>query len=234
MSNPEAQNRLRQVRAKRRSNHDSTPQSVKERHEAFVREYLVDFNATQAAIRVGYSPHSAFVQGARLLRDANTQRMIAEGKQRKLVENRMTADRTLRNLEILANHDWRKLFHPDGRMKEPWEIDDETAKGIISYKRVNLYEGQGDQRHIYGELRDIKHVDPLAANVKLGEHFGLFPTRPVALEQNNFQMNVYLRSKEELDYFVAHGRWPEDDRADPGRSGQPGEIVRSDSSEKKG
>ena len=36
----------------------------------FVREYLTDFNATQAVIRAGYSPNGASVQGSRLLANA--------------------------------------------------------------------------------------------------------------------------------------------------------------------
>lgn len=59
MSNPEAQNRMRQVRAKRRSSHDTRPQSVLERREAFVREYLIGLNGTQAAIRAGYKKSNA-------------------------------------------------------------------------------------------------------------------------------------------------------------------------------
>jgi phage terminase small subunit len=44
---------------------------------AFVREYLIDLNATQAAERAGYSPKTAYSQGHRLLKDAEIQRAIA-------------------------------------------------------------------------------------------------------------------------------------------------------------
>jgi phage terminase small subunit len=43
---------------------------------AFVREYLIDLNATQAAIRAGYSPRSARVTGTRLLADAAIQARV--------------------------------------------------------------------------------------------------------------------------------------------------------------
>tara|TARA_B100000949_G_C14062501_1_gene358340 strand:- start:431 stop:571 length:141 start_codon:yes stop_codon:yes gene_type:complete len=42
-----------------------------------VTEYLVDLNATQAAIRAGYSPKTAPQQGSRLLRNAVVQQAIA-------------------------------------------------------------------------------------------------------------------------------------------------------------
>ena len=41
---------------------DLTPKQAR-----FVEEYLIDLNATQAAIRAGYSTHTADVQGSRLL-----------------------------------------------------------------------------------------------------------------------------------------------------------------------
>jgi len=44
------------------------------RQERFVDEYLVDLNATQAAIRAGYSAKSAHVEGSRLLTNAKWQR----------------------------------------------------------------------------------------------------------------------------------------------------------------
>lgn len=44
-----------------------------ERERAFVRQYLVDLNGTQAAIRVGYSEKTAASQASRLLRKPNVQ-----------------------------------------------------------------------------------------------------------------------------------------------------------------
>ena len=41
------------------------------KQQRFVAEYLVDYNATQAAIRAGYSPHTANEQGSRLLAHAS-------------------------------------------------------------------------------------------------------------------------------------------------------------------
>lgn len=43
---------------------------MNDQQRAFVREYTKDYNATQAAIRAGYSPKSAYSQGQRLLKHA--------------------------------------------------------------------------------------------------------------------------------------------------------------------
>jgi len=51
---------------------------AQERRERFVAEYLIDRNATQAAIRAGYSERTAYSQGCRLLKDAEVRRLIEE------------------------------------------------------------------------------------------------------------------------------------------------------------
>ena len=50
------------------------------KHQRFVAEYLKDLNATQAAIRAGYSPKTANRQGSRLLSNADIQAAIAKGQ----------------------------------------------------------------------------------------------------------------------------------------------------------
>jgi len=207
VSNAEAQCRMKQARAKRRSNHDTRPQSVAYRHEAFVREYLIDFNATKAAIRAGYSPHTAKAQGSRLLTNVDIQRMVEEGKERARLANRETADSTLRRLELFAKCDKRRMFDAKGNQKEIRELDEDMAIAIKGYDFLNLYDGSGDQKHCYGQVVKIRFVDPLTATIKLGEHFGLFDKKPQV--QVNILNEFYLRSKEELRYFIQHGKWPE-------------------------
>lgn len=53
---------------------------MNERQRAFVREYLADFNATQAAIRAGYSKTSAYSQASDLLRKPEIQRALAQAR----------------------------------------------------------------------------------------------------------------------------------------------------------
>jgi len=50
------------------------------KQETFVREYLIDLNATQAAIRAGYSERTAEQQGSRLLSNAKVAEAVAAGK----------------------------------------------------------------------------------------------------------------------------------------------------------
>ena len=49
---------------------------LKNKKKTFVTEYPIDLNATQAAIRAGYSPHTAQEQGARLLSNVKIKQAI--------------------------------------------------------------------------------------------------------------------------------------------------------------
>ena len=60
------------------------------RQKRFADEYLIDLNATQAAIRAGYSPKTAQVQGARLLANVMVSAYIQE--QLDIIHNQRTAD----------------------------------------------------------------------------------------------------------------------------------------------
>ena len=60
------------------------------RQKRFCDEYLIDCNATQAAIRAGYSPKTAKVTGAKMLTNANLKACIDEQLER--IHNEKTAD----------------------------------------------------------------------------------------------------------------------------------------------
>lgn len=57
--------------------------ALSEKHELFVMEYLKDLNATQAAIRAGYSEKTAKQQGSRLLTNADIRARIDELMERR-------------------------------------------------------------------------------------------------------------------------------------------------------
>lgn len=97
------------------------------RQARFVDEYLIDLNATQAAIRAGYSPKTAVVQGPRLLGKVSVAEAIQAGKLKRSEATGITAARVLQELGRIAFFDHRKLYREDGTLKRPSELDDETA-----------------------------------------------------------------------------------------------------------
>lgn len=71
----------------------------------FVREYLVDLNATQAAIRAKYSPKTANEQGARLLAKASVRAAVDAGMQKRAEKLEIKAEDVLRELNTIAMAD---------------------------------------------------------------------------------------------------------------------------------
>jgi phage terminase small subunit len=92
----------------------------------FRDEYLKDCNATQAAIRAGYSKKCAYTQGSRLLRNAQ----ISEQIEKRLMESASSAGRILREARCILEANPKGLFDPDGKLW-PWkDMPDEIAAAI--------------------------------------------------------------------------------------------------------
>ena len=77
----------------------------------FVREYLVDLNATQAAIRAGYSPKTAMQQGQRLLTRDDVQAAIQKEMTKRAKRTEITADAVLQRWWDIATADPNEIIH---------------------------------------------------------------------------------------------------------------------------
>src|SRR4030095_16059987 len=81
-----------------------TPKQAK-----FVQEYLIDLNATQAAIRAGYSPKRADEQGYENLRKPEIQTTLAAERQSLAANPQITPERVLQEYSRLAFADLRRV-----------------------------------------------------------------------------------------------------------------------------
>ena len=84
------------------------------RQQTFIAEYLIDPNATQAAIRAGYSPKSAQHNAVRLMANDGIAAAIAEGKRAQIEEAGLTAVGILKEVGHLASVDMRDFFDENG------------------------------------------------------------------------------------------------------------------------
>lgn len=73
--------------------------------KAFAREYLIDLNATQAAIRAGYSARTAKQQGQRLLTRDDVQAAIQSAMAKRAQRTEITADKVLNEYAKLGFSD---------------------------------------------------------------------------------------------------------------------------------
>ena len=69
---------------------------LNDKQKLFAAEYLVDQNATQSAIRAGYSARTADVQGSRLLGDVRIAKLIKDGKAARMADVKIDSDYVLR------------------------------------------------------------------------------------------------------------------------------------------
>ena len=72
------------------------------KQQRFVEEYLVDLNATQAAIRAGYSPETARSIGSENLSKPDIADAIAEGRAKLSEKCEVTAERVIRELALIG------------------------------------------------------------------------------------------------------------------------------------
>ena len=84
------------------------------RQQRFVTEYLVDLNATQAAIRAGYSPKTAQQQGSRLLTNVVVKQAIAAQHARQLKAVEVRIEDVLRDVMAIAHTDLHTLTEQSG------------------------------------------------------------------------------------------------------------------------
>lgn len=162
--------------------------ALTERQHKFVREYLLDGNATQAAIRAGYAETSATAQGSWLLRRPHVRAELDRARMHLLARRDITADRVLEEYRRLAFSDIRGLFAPDGSMRAPHEWDDETAAAVagleVSRTRTTTFDGDDIAKHggtptmsIEDSIVKVKRWDKLKALEVLAKHTGVL-TQP--------------------------------------------------------
>lgn len=146
--------------------------SLGAKQAAFVREYLVDLNATQAAIRAGYSPKTAESQGSRLLRNAKVQAAVAAGQEKAAKRAEISAADVLRELGRLGFSDIAGIFNAEGQLRSFRDIPEDTRRAIAAIK-VKSHTEPGDE-DVVVYTTEIKLWDKPGALGMLGKHLKLF------------------------------------------------------------
>lgn len=135
------------------------PQPAAAKRERFCHEYLIDLNASQAAIRAGYSPNGADVAGSRLLADVRVSTRVEELK-KVLYATRygVTIERTLRQIARIAYGDPRILYNLDGSLKLPHELDEDGAALLAGVETDETYVGGDAEAGTKPELTRTRKV----------------------------------------------------------------------------
>ena len=136
----------------------------------FVDEYMIDFNATQAAIRAGYSEKTAYSQGQRLLKNVEVQAEIAKRSEKHAAKLDITAERILAAIAAVAFGDIRGMFDENGQLLRPHDWDDQTAASVAGFDVVTVNLGEGAVEYV----AKIKRADNLRGLDMLARHQALY------------------------------------------------------------
>ena len=120
------------------------PRPLTARQRKFVREYMIDQNARQAAIRAGYSQRSANQTSYRMLRQSpGVMQAVAAAMAKRDERFKVTIDRVVMELARIAFADWREYaeWGKQGlQLKASAEISEDAAAAIVEFQA-------GDDKH---------------------------------------------------------------------------------------
>lgn len=123
------------------------------KQQAFCDEYIIDFNATQAAIRAGYSEKTSYSHGQRLLNDVEIQKEISKKQIERSKRTEITQDRVLLEIARLAFNDPRKAFDDNNALLPVKQWPDEVAAAISSIKTKEITDSEGNTVGISQEVK---------------------------------------------------------------------------------
>lgn len=138
--------------------------ALTDKQEMFCREYLIDLNATQAAIRAGYSEKTSNEQGARLLANVSVQNRISELKAERNDRIDVDADYVLKRLFEIDQMDVMDILLANGELKP---IKDWPKVWRTTLSGMDVTEMAGDAA---GLLKKIKWPDKVKNLELLGKH----------------------------------------------------------------
>lgn len=135
-------------------------------HVVFCTEYIVDFNAAEAATKAGYSSKTAAQKGYALLQDPLIQAEIEKLKAERLERTEINADYVLKRLIEIDQMDVADILNVDGSVKS---VNDwpKVWRQFISGFDVQEISNEGNP---YGFLKKIKWPDKVKNLELLGKH----------------------------------------------------------------
>ncbi len=138
------------------------------KQQIFVDEYLIDLNATQSAIRAGYSVHTACEQGSKLLANVKVQEEIAKKMAERSRRTGINQDRVVIELARLALINASDVINTkDASIKDNATEDDLACIQSIKVKTSTSKKGKITER-------EVRLTDKMKALELLGKHLGMW------------------------------------------------------------
>lgn len=138
------------------------------KQQLFADEYLIDLNATQAAIRAGYSPKTADVKGSQLLGIVKVRTYIEKKMAERSRRTGINQDRVLQELAKIAFIKATDLIDP----KDASVLENASDDDLAVIQSIKVKESWGEKGS--SVEREIKLADKTRSLEMLGRHLGMF------------------------------------------------------------
>jgi len=140
------------------------------KQQLFANEYLIDLNATQAAIRAGYSEKTAQEQSSRLLSKVIVQEFISVQMKKREKRTEITQDRVLNEIAKLAFSNIQDIYDENGELINIPDMQRDVSAAIQEIVQDSIKSGDGE----FIIKRKYKLSDKRASLEMLCRHLGMF------------------------------------------------------------
>lgn len=131
----------------------------------FGKQFVIDFNATQAAIRAGYSKKTAKQIGSRLLTNVDIQNFLHELSKPIIAAAEanygITLEAVQKQYQRFVFQDIRKYYNEDNTLKNIHDLDDDAAATLagIEVDEIKEFDPDSQSMKIIGFTKKIKRWD---------------------------------------------------------------------------
>jgi phage terminase small subunit len=163
---------------------------VTAKQKRFVEEYLLDLNATQAAIRAGYSPDTAREIGCENLTKPDISRAIAKAMAERSRRTGINQDRVVRELAKIAFVNASDVID----LKRATVLEEADREDLACIQSVKVKDGNTMER-------EVRLADKLRALELLGKHLGMWTEKVQVsgLEEERSKLAAMMHQLEMTD-----------------------------------
>lgn len=153
------------------------------KQQRFVEEYLIDLNATQAAIRAGYSEKTARDIGCENLAKPNIAKAIEEAQNKRKEQTQIDAAYVLKRLVEIDQMDVLDIMDDQMKIRPVNEWPKVWRQYVVNLENLELSDGEGCFKKIKWPDK-VKNLELLGKHVSVGafkdkiEHSG-DPNNPI-------------------------------------------------------
>jgi phage terminase small subunit len=136
---------------------------LNDRQEKFCIEYLVDFHATKAAVRAGYSEKTAYSIGSENLKKPEIQERLTELQKQDAESKKITREMVIEEYAKVAFSDIREYYDENNRLHSIKDLSDRASAALAGVEVDELWVSTEAGKEQIGETKKIKRWDKIKA-----------------------------------------------------------------------